>query len=88
MQNEEGSNMKDRRLAVDIAKGVFQGVLAEGRSQVVWKKRWRRARLRSELAQLAPCLVVMEACGGGNAESVTGVTVPPGPSADPTDFCL
>ncbi len=58
--------MKDRRLAIDIAKGVFQGVLAEGRSQVVWKKRWRRARLRSELAQLGPCLVVMEACGSAH----------------------
>ncbi len=58
--------MKDRRLALDIAKGVFQGVLAEGRSRVVWKKRWRRARLLSELAQLEPCLVVMEACGSAH----------------------
>lgn len=58
--------MKDRRLAIDIAKGVFQGVLVEGRSQVVWKKRWRRARLLSELAQLERCLVVMEACGSAH----------------------
>lgn len=58
--------MKDRRLAVDIAKGVFQGVLAEGRSKVVWKKRWRRARFLDALAQLAPCLVVIEACGSAH----------------------
>ncbi len=58
--------MKDRRLAIDIAKGVFQGVLAEGRSTVVWKKRWRRATLLSQLAQLEPCLVVMEACGSAH----------------------
>lgn len=55
--------MKDRRLAVDLAKGVFQVVLAEGRSRVVWKKRWRRSQVLSQMAQLAPCLVVMEACG-------------------------
>ena len=58
--------MKDRRLAIDIAKGVFQGVLAEGRSQMVWKKRWRRSRLLPQLAQLEPCLVIMEACGSAH----------------------
>lgn len=58
--------MKDRRLAVDIAKGVFQVVLAESRSNVLWTKRWRRASLLSRMAQLEPCLVVMEACGSAH----------------------
>lgn len=58
--------MKDRRLAVDLAKGVFQVVLAEGRSQILWKRRWRRSSLLSGLAQVEPCLVVMEACGSAH----------------------
>lgn len=58
--------MKSKRLAIDIAKGVFQGVLATGRSRMVWKKRWQRSQLRRAVAQLAPCLIVMEACGSAH----------------------
>ncbi len=58
--------MKDRRLAIDLAKGVFQGVMAEERSRVVWKRRWRRTHLLHKLAQLEPCRVVMEACGSAH----------------------
>lgn len=54
--------MKSRRLAIDIAKGVFQGVLSDSRSQVVWSRRWRRGQLMPAIARLDPCLIVMEAC--------------------------
>jgi transposase len=58
--------MKRTRLGLDIAKGVFQGVLVEARGRVMWKRRWRRGQLLSELAQLEPTLVVMEACGSSH----------------------
>lgn len=55
--------MHARRLGLDIAKGVFQAALVEGRSIQVWNRRWRRQQVLRELAQLEPLLVVMEACG-------------------------
>ncbi len=58
--------MKDIRLGLDIAKGVFQAVLVQDRSQVLWKKRWRREQLLAQIAQLPPCLIVMEACASSN----------------------
>ena len=54
----------DRRIGLDLAKGVFQAVLVEGRSRVAWDRRWRRNQVLAELAKLEPVLVVMEACGG------------------------
>lgn len=58
--------MKGNRLAVDIAKGVFQGVVVRGRGRVEWAKRWRRQQFLKALADLEPCLVVMEACGSSH----------------------
>lgn len=58
--------MKDIRLGLDIAKGVFQAVLVQDRSQVLWKKRWRREQLLAQIAQLPPCLILMEACASSN----------------------
>ena len=58
--------MKTTRLGLDIAKGVFQAVLVSERSQLVWKRRWRRQQVLSELAKLEATLVVMEACGSAH----------------------
>ncbi len=58
--------MKGTRLAIDLAKGVFQAVLADGRSKIVWKARWRRHQVLKKVARLEPCVVVMEACGGSH----------------------
>lgn len=58
--------MKDTRLAIDLAKGVFQGVLASGRSNIVWKQRWRRSQVLKKVAALEPCMVIMEACGSSH----------------------
>lgn len=58
--------MKDIRLGLDIAKGVFQAVLVQDRSQVLWVKRWRREQLLTRVAQVEPCLIVMEACASSN----------------------
>lgn len=53
-------------LGIDLAKLVFQleGVDAQGRR--VLRKRLAREQLLAYLAQLPPCTVVMEACGGAH----------------------
>ncbi|MEZ5526283.1 MAG: IS110 family transposase [Gammaproteobacteria bacterium] len=51
---------------MDIAKGVFQAVLVQDRSQLVWSKRFRREQLLSRVAQLPKCLIVMEACASAH----------------------
>jgi len=58
--------MKGTRLAIDLAKGVFQAVLADGRSKVVSKQRWRRSEVLKKVARLQPCVVVMEACASAH----------------------
>ena len=59
--------MKDIKvLGIDLAKNVFQlhGINAKGKC--VLKKRLSREKLIEFMAQLPPCLVGMEACGGGH----------------------
>jgi transposase len=58
--------MERTRLGLDIAKGVFQAVLVAERSRLVWKRRWRRPQVLSELARLEPTMVLMEACGSAH----------------------
>lgn len=53
-------------VGIDLAKSVFQfhGIDASG--EVVLRRQVRRAQMPQMLAQLAPCVVVMEACGGAH----------------------
>ena len=53
-------------LAIDLAKEVFQlhGTDAQGRA--VLKKRLRRSELRVFVANLKPCIIGLEACGGSH----------------------
>ncbi len=53
-------------LGIDLAKNSFQlhGVNAEGKT--VLKKKVSRSQLLSTIANLPPCLIGMEACGGAN----------------------
>lgn len=58
--------MNVRTLGIDLAKSLFRvhGVDARGRTVVA--KHLRRRQLLPFMAQLAPCLVGMEACGGAH----------------------
>ena len=53
-------------VGIDLAKSVFQfhGIDASG--EVMLRRQVRRAQMPQMLAQLAPCVVVMEACGGAH----------------------
>ena len=58
--------MKITTLGLDIAKAVFHlfGVNAAGR--FVMKKQLKRKQVLAYTANLEPCLIAMEACGGAN----------------------
>lgn len=53
-------------LAIDLAKNIFQlhGVNQAGKALL--KKKLRREQLLSFIANLKPCLIAMEACGGAH----------------------
>lgn len=59
--------MNIKRLAIDLAKDVFQlyGVDAQGK-QVVEKRIKSREKFAEFITKLGPCELVMEACGGAN----------------------
>jgi len=53
-------------VGLDLAKNVFQvhGVDADG--EIVLRKQLRRAQVRPFFARLEPCVIGIEACGGGH----------------------
>ena len=53
-------------LGIDLAKQSFQLHGIDTHGQVVLKKKLSRAKLSAFVAQLPPCLIGMEACGGSN----------------------
>ncbi len=55
--------MKRTTIGLDIAKQVFQAHAVDPETGEVTRTKLRRAELSAHFAQLAPALVVMEACG-------------------------
>jgi len=53
-------------LGIDIAKNTFQLHGADRTGKAVMRKRLPRHQLAAYVANLAPCTVVMESCGGAN----------------------
>ena len=63
----EESIMNIKRLAVDLAKDVFQLYGVDERNKKVLEKRIKSRQKFAELVtKLGPCELVMEACGGAN----------------------
>jgi len=50
-------------VGLDIAKNVFHSVCCNRAGKIVTKKKLRRSQVLSYFAQLAPCLIGIEACG-------------------------
>jgi transposase len=65
-KNEEGPGMDVRTLGIDLAKNLFRVHGVDARGVTVVARQLRRRQLLPFLAQLAPCLVGMEACGGAH----------------------
>ena len=53
-------------LGIDLAKTVFQLHGVDLTGKLVWRREVRRAQLIKIVAQLEPCLIGIEACGGAN----------------------
>lgn len=58
--------MKITTTAIDIAKSVFHVVMVNKMGMLVKKNQLKRNKLLAFMAQLDPCQVVMEACGGAH----------------------
>src|ERR1700731_2864204 len=62
----EGPEMEVRTLGIDLAKNLFQVHGVDGKGRTVVQRQLRRRQLLPFVAQLEPCLVAMEACGGAH----------------------
>ena len=58
--------MQITTIGLDLAKNVFQVHGIDAHGKVVLRKQLRRAQVAGFFANLPPCLVGMEACGGGH----------------------
>ena len=58
--------MKITTIGIDLAKSVFQVHGVDERGKTVLKKQLKRAQMAAFFANLSPCLVGMEACGGAH----------------------
>jgi hypothetical protein len=63
-RSQEGPNTNVKTLAIDLAKRVFFLHGEDEVGHVALREKVMRARLVERIAQLPPCTVVMEACGG------------------------
>lgn len=53
-------------IGLDLAKNVFQAHGADASGNAILRKKLRRDQVLDFFAQLSPCLVAMEACGGAH----------------------
>lgn len=58
--------MKITTIGLDIAKTVFHLFAVSKTGRLVKKKQLKRKQVLAFMANLEPCLIVMEACGGAN----------------------
>jgi transposase len=53
-------------LGIDIAKNVFQLHGTDSKGKCLLRRRYTRKKLKEFIANLAPCIIGMEACGGAH----------------------
>jgi transposase len=58
--------MNITQVGIDLAKLVFQVHAVDARGKVLLRKQFKRSQVAGFFAQLAPCLIGMEACGGAH----------------------
>ena len=51
---------------IDIGKNSFHVVGHDGRGAIVLRQKWSRGQIEARFANMAPCLVGMEACVGAH----------------------
>jgi transposase len=64
---KKGDNTRQvARIGLDIAKSSFQVHGVDAHGKVVIRKQLSRSRVLPYFAQLPPCLIGLEACGGAH----------------------
>jgi transposase len=63
---ERATEMKLTTIGIDLAKDVFQVHGADDKGRAVLKKQLKRAQMLPYFANLTPCRIGMEACGGAH----------------------
>ena len=58
--------MNITQVGLDLAKSFFQVHAVDARGKVLLRKQFKRSQVAAYFAQLAPCLIGMEACGGAH----------------------
>src|ERR1044071_7829287 len=53
-------------IGIDIGKNSFHIVGLDDRGAIVLRQKWSRSQVEARLANLAPCLIGMEACVGAH----------------------
>jgi transposase len=53
-------------IGIDIGKNSFHVVGLDGRGAIVLRQKWSRGQVETRFANMAPCLVGMEACVGAH----------------------
>ena len=53
-------------IGIDIGKNTFHVVGLDGRGAIVLRQKWSRGQVEVRLANMPPCLIGMEACGGAH----------------------
>jgi len=66
LKKRSGSLMNITTIGLDIAKSIFHLFAVNKVGRLVKKKQLKRKQVLSYFANLEPCLVAMEACGGAN----------------------
>src|ERR1700687_5440551 len=64
MSNQSNSTVAT--MGIDIGKNSFHVVGLDSRGAIVLRQKWSRGQVEARLANMPPCLVGMEACGGAH----------------------
>ena len=51
-------------IGIDIGKNSFHLIGQDRRGNIVLRQKWSRGQVEARLANVPPCLIGMEACGG------------------------
>jgi len=66
LNEEEESAMNITTIGLDIAKNVFQVHGVDANGKVALRKQLKRVQVLAFFANLSPCLIGFEACGGAH----------------------
>jgi len=58
--------MKITTIGIDLAKNVFQVHGVDANGKVTLRKALTRTQMQTAFANMTPCLIGMEACGGAH----------------------